>query len=76
MIPNMNMVLNRCWDSYEYTEDNGRNFRPDWTQGGTKHGRQEIKVTNHSWEVARFLSQAPEKRILKFACLLPRVALL
>jgi hypothetical protein len=75
MIPKMNMVLNHDCDSQGYTEGTGGNFHPEWRQDGTKHGG-EVRATSHSWEVARFLSQALEKRILKLAYLLPRAALL
>lgn len=76
MIPKMNMVLNHYCNSQGYTEGTGGNFHPEWRQDDTKRGREEVMATNHSWEVARFLSQALEKRILKLAYLLPRVALL
>lgn len=75
MISKMNMVPNHHCDSQRYTEGTGGTFPPDW-QDGTKHGWQEVKATSHSWEVARFLSQAPETPILKLAYLLPRAALL
>jgi len=72
----MNMFPNHCCGSYGYLGDNAENTRRDWDQDGSRQKQQVLKAPSHNWDAARFLSRAPEKRILILAYLQPRAALL